>query len=87
MMIASRSQGFGEEVQRRIMLGTFALSAGYSDAYYKQALKVRRLLADDYRRAQHPPAPRPAPRARRPRRRITSVRSAPAPPRAPRRPV
>lgn len=51
MMIASRSQGFGEEVQRRIMLGTFALSAGYSDAYYKQALKVRRLLADDYRKA------------------------------------
>lgn len=51
MMVASRSQGFGEEVQRRIMLGTFALSAGYADAYYKQALKVRRLIADDYRAA------------------------------------
>jgi aspartyl-tRNA(Asn)/glutamyl-tRNA(Gln) amidotransferase subunit A len=51
MMVASRSQGFGEEVKRRIMLGTFALSAGYADAYYKQALKVRRLIANDYRDA------------------------------------
>lgn len=51
MMIDSRSQGFGEEVQRRIMLGTFALSAGHSDAYYKQALKVRRLISNDYRTA------------------------------------
>ncbi len=51
MMVRSRSQGFGEEVQRRIMLGTFALSAGYAEAYYKQALKVRRLIADDYRAA------------------------------------
>jgi aspartyl-tRNA(Asn)/glutamyl-tRNA(Gln) amidotransferase subunit A len=48
MMIGSRSAGFGEEVKRRIMLGTFALSAGYSDAFYKQALKVRRLIANDY---------------------------------------
>jgi len=51
MMVESRSQGFGEEVQRRIMLGTFALSAGHTDAYYKQALKVRRLISDDYRAA------------------------------------
>lgn len=51
MMIDSRSLGFGEEVQRRIMLGTFALSAGYADAYYKKALKVRRLIATDYRSA------------------------------------
>lgn len=51
MMVRSRSQGFGEEVRRRIMLGTFALSAGYADQYYKQALKVRRLIADDYRQA------------------------------------
>ena len=40
----SRTQGFGEEVQRRIMLGTFVLSAGYYDAYYTKAQKVRRLL-------------------------------------------
>lgn len=51
MMVASRSQGLGEEVKRRIMLGTFALSAGYADEYYKQALKVRRLIAEDYRKA------------------------------------
>ncbi len=51
MMVVSRSQGLGEEVKRRIMLGTFALSAGYSDAYYKQALKVRRLIANDYQQA------------------------------------
>jgi aspartyl-tRNA(Asn)/glutamyl-tRNA(Gln) amidotransferase subunit A len=48
MMVGSRSSGFGEEVQRRIMLGTFALSAGYSEAFYKQALRVRRLIANDY---------------------------------------
>ena len=40
----SRSKGFGREVKRRIMLGTFVLSAGYADAYYKQAQKIRRLL-------------------------------------------
>lgn len=51
MISASRSQGFGAEVKRRIMLGTFALSSGYYDAYYKKALKVRRLIADDYRAA------------------------------------
>lgn len=51
MMVESRSAALGEEVKRRIMLGTFALSAGYADAYYKQALKVRRLIANDYQRA------------------------------------
>ena len=51
---ATRTAGFGEEVQRRIMLGTYALSAGYYDAYYGKALKVRRLIADDFDRAyQH----------------------------------
>ena len=47
----SRSEGFGAEVKRRIMLGTYALSAGYYDAYYLKALKVRRLIRDDYDRA------------------------------------
>jgi aspartyl-tRNA(Asn)/glutamyl-tRNA(Gln) amidotransferase subunit A len=47
----SRGQGFGPEVRRRIMVGTYALSSGYYDAYYLQALKVRRLVADDYKRA------------------------------------
>ena len=42
----SRSEGFGKEVQRRIMLGTFVLSAGYYDAYYTKAQKVRRLLSE-----------------------------------------
>jgi aspartyl-tRNA(Asn)/glutamyl-tRNA(Gln) amidotransferase subunit A len=51
MISRSRSVGFGAEVKRRIMLGTFALSAGYYDAYYKKALQVRRLIADDYRQA------------------------------------
>ncbi|HHW38650.1 MAG TPA: Asp-tRNA(Asn)/Glu-tRNA(Gln) amidotransferase subunit GatA [Bacillales bacterium] len=44
----SRSEGFGEEVKRRIMLGTFALSAGYYDAYYKKAQKVRTLIKNDF---------------------------------------
>ena len=48
MMMASRSEGFGPEVKRRIMLGTFALSAGYADQYYNQALKVRRLIRNDF---------------------------------------
>ena len=47
----SRSEGFGDEVKRRIMLGTYALSAGYYDAYYKKALKVRRLIREDFDRA------------------------------------
>ena len=44
----TRRTGFGAEVQRRIMLGTFALSAGYFDAYYRQAARVRRAIADDF---------------------------------------
>ena len=51
MYSTTREAGFGEEVQRRIMLGTYALSAGYYDAYYGKALKVRRLIADDFDRA------------------------------------
>ena len=48
---ATRTAGFGAEVKRRIMLGTYALSAGYYDAYYGQALKVRTQLIDAFRRA------------------------------------
>ncbi|WP_422138650.1 Asp-tRNA(Asn)/Glu-tRNA(Gln) amidotransferase subunit GatA [Endozoicomonas sp. ALC020] len=44
----SRSEGFGEEVKRRILVGTYALSAGYYDAYYKKAQKIRRLIRDDF---------------------------------------
>jgi aspartyl-tRNA(Asn)/glutamyl-tRNA(Gln) amidotransferase subunit A len=51
MMARTRSAGFGEEVKRRIMLGTYALSAGYYDAYYGKALKVRRMISDDFARA------------------------------------
>ncbi|MBJ44724.1 MAG: Asp-tRNA(Asn)/Glu-tRNA(Gln) amidotransferase GatCAB subunit A [Planctomycetaceae bacterium] len=47
----TRAEGFGAEVKRRIMLGTYALSAGYYDAYYLKALKVRRLIRQDYDRA------------------------------------
>jgi len=47
----TRSEGFGPEVKRRIMLGTYALSAGYYDAYYLKALKVRRLIREDFDRA------------------------------------
>ena len=47
----TRAEGFGPEVKRRIMLGTYALSAGYYDAYYLKALKVRRLIAGDYHEA------------------------------------
>lgn len=47
----SRGEGFGAEVQRRIMIGTYVLSHGYYDAYYLQAQKVRRLICDDFRRA------------------------------------
>ncbi|MEQ8236438.1 MAG: Asp-tRNA(Asn)/Glu-tRNA(Gln) amidotransferase subunit GatA [Syntrophomonadaceae bacterium] len=50
MFSRSRAQGFGDEVKRRIMLGTYALSSGYYDAYYLKALKVRRLIADDFSR-------------------------------------
>ncbi len=48
MYSASRGEGFGSEVKRRIMLGTYALSAGYYDAYYLKALKVRRLIRNDF---------------------------------------
>lgn len=47
----TRAQGFGAEVKRRIMIGTYVLSAGYYDAYYLKAQQVRRLIADDYQRA------------------------------------
>lgn len=48
MYAASRAEGFGEEVKRRIMLGVYALSEGYSDQYYVKALKVRRLIRNDF---------------------------------------
>ncbi|MDH3638558.1 MAG: Asp-tRNA(Asn)/Glu-tRNA(Gln) amidotransferase subunit GatA [Gammaproteobacteria bacterium] len=51
MYMQTRAQGFGEEVKRRIMIGTYALSAGYYDAYYLKALKLRRLIADDFEQA------------------------------------
>jgi aspartyl-tRNA(Asn)/glutamyl-tRNA(Gln) amidotransferase subunit A len=47
----TRAEGFGQEVKRRIMLGTYALSSGYKDAYYLKALKVRRLIKEDFDRA------------------------------------
>lgn len=47
----TRAEGFGPEVKRRIMLGTYALSAGYYDAYYLKALKVRRLIKEDFDKA------------------------------------
>lgn len=47
----SRAEGFGEEVQRRIMIGTYVLSSGYYDAYYIKAQKLRRMIADDFSRA------------------------------------
>lgn len=51
MYARSRAEGFGPEVQRRIMIGTYVLSHGYYDAYYLQAQKIRRLIADDFARA------------------------------------
>ena len=51
MYSQSRAEGFGAEVKRRIMLGTYALSAGYYDAYYVKALKVRRLIRQDFDKA------------------------------------
>ncbi len=63
----SRGEGFGPEVKRRIMIGTYALSAGYYDAYYLKAQKARRLVRDDFRKAfeqvdviMGPTAPTPA---------------------------
>jgi aspartyl-tRNA(Asn)/glutamyl-tRNA(Gln) amidotransferase subunit A len=64
---ATRTQGFGPEVKRRIMLGTYALSSGYYDAYYLKALRVRTLIKQDFERAFEtcdfiltPTAPSPA---------------------------
>ena len=48
MTSKSRAEGFGDEVQRRILIGTYALSAGYSDAYYKKAQKIRTLIRKDF---------------------------------------
>jgi aspartyl-tRNA(Asn)/glutamyl-tRNA(Gln) amidotransferase subunit A len=67
MYCRSRGEGFGKEVKRRIMLGTYALSSGYKDAYYLKALKVRRLIKNDFDRVfascdviMGPTAPTPA---------------------------
>lgn len=68
MFIASRTAGFGAEVKRRIMLGTYVLSSGYYDAYYNKTLQVRTLIKQDYDQAfasgidcmLTPPAPSPA---------------------------
>ncbi len=51
MYSRTRGEGFGSEVKRRIMLGTYALSSGYYEAYYKKALQVRRLIKEDFDRA------------------------------------
>lgn len=51
MYCKTRAQGFGPEVKRRIMLGTYALSSGYYDAYYKKAQQLRRLIANDFNKA------------------------------------
>ena len=51
LYIRSRSEGFGAEVKRRIMIGTYMLSSGYYDAYYLQAQKVRQLIAQDFQQA------------------------------------
>jgi aspartyl-tRNA(Asn)/glutamyl-tRNA(Gln) amidotransferase subunit A len=51
MVCRTRGEAFGSEVKRRIMLGTYALSSGYKDAYYLKALKVRRLIKEDFDRA------------------------------------
>ena len=51
MMAATREAGFGEEVKRRILLGTYVLSSGFHDAWYGRALRVRAMIAEEYRRA------------------------------------
>jgi aspartyl-tRNA(Asn)/glutamyl-tRNA(Gln) amidotransferase subunit A len=51
LYMRSRAEGFGPEVKRRIMIGTYVLSAGYYDAYYLKAQKLRKLISDDFRRA------------------------------------
>ena len=50
LYIRSRGEGFGAEVKRRILIGTYALSTGYYDAYYLQAQKIRRLISDDFKK-------------------------------------
>lgn len=50
LYVRSRSEGFGAEVKRRIMIGTWALSAGFYDAYYRKAQKIRRLIAQDFQK-------------------------------------
>jgi aspartyl-tRNA(Asn)/glutamyl-tRNA(Gln) amidotransferase subunit A len=69
MYRATRSRGFGPEVQRRILLGTYCLSAGYYDAYYRKASQIRTLIRKDFSEALNqcdiiatPVAPTPAPR-------------------------
>ena len=47
----TRASGFGDEVKRRLMIGTYVLSAGYYDAYYLKALKVRQLISNDFKNA------------------------------------
>ena len=47
----TRSEGFGDEVKRRILIGTYVLSSGYYDAYYLKAQKVRSLIKDDFNKA------------------------------------
>jgi aspartyl-tRNA(Asn)/glutamyl-tRNA(Gln) amidotransferase subunit A len=49
LYVRSRSEGFGEEVKRRILTGTYVLSAGYYDAYYNRALKIRQMVKDDFK--------------------------------------
>jgi aspartyl-tRNA(Asn)/glutamyl-tRNA(Gln) amidotransferase subunit A len=51
LYVRSRGEGFGAEVKRRILIGTYALSAGYYDAYYLKAQQVRRLIRDDFVKA------------------------------------
>jgi aspartyl-tRNA(Asn)/glutamyl-tRNA(Gln) amidotransferase subunit A len=51
MYFKTREEGFGEEVKRRIMLGTYVLSSGYYEAYYSKAQKVRALVKQDYQKA------------------------------------
>jgi aspartyl-tRNA(Asn)/glutamyl-tRNA(Gln) amidotransferase subunit A len=53
MITRSRSEGFGDEVKRRILIGTFVLSAGYYDAYYGKALKARRVIKNEFDRVFH----------------------------------
>ena len=67
MYTNTRGEGFGREVKRRILLGTYVLSAGYYDAYYRQAQKVRSLIVGDFEKAfgrcdvvMLPTAPTPA---------------------------